>query len=74
MPLVAYGSLAEAYLDAGDRRNFANGGGAVTLHPDFAAGMRQAMSCARLVVAGGALSIVRRRLDERIGPVCRIAV
>ena len=34
--LFAEGLTAETYLDTGNRALFANGGGALTLHPDFA--------------------------------------
>jgi autotransporter passenger strand-loop-strand repeat protein len=33
--LFAEGLAAESYLDTGNRMTFANGGGAMTLHPDF---------------------------------------
>ncbi|MCB8882165.1 Hint domain-containing protein [Acidisoma cellulosilytica] len=34
--ILAEGLATESYLDTGDRRSFANGGGAVTLHPSWA--------------------------------------
>src|SRR5262249_2754411 len=60
--LLAEGLPAESYLDTGDRRNFANGGGAVLLHPDLAARGWGAAGRAPLVVMGAVLEGVRRRL------------
>jgi collagen type I alpha len=67
--LLAEGQPAESYLDTGDRRNFANGGGAVALHPDFASYAREADSCAPLVVTGRRLEHVRARLRARALPL-----
>ena len=50
----------ESYLDAGDRSNFANGGGAVTLFPDFSARMWEMAGCAPLVQSGPTLEKAKR--------------
>ena len=63
--LLAEGLPTESYLDTGDRANFANGGRAIRLHPDFAARRWEAQGCAPLVVTGPALAAVRARLAER---------
>lgn len=60
--LLAEGLPAESYLDTGDRSDFANGGGVVTLHPTFASLRREAGACAPLVVTGPKLDAVRARL------------
>ncbi len=63
--LLAEGLPAESYLDTGDRADFANGGGVVTLHPDFASLRREAGACAPLVITGPVLDAVRNRLAAR---------
>ena len=63
--VLAEGLPAESYLDTGNRGNFANAGGAVALHPDFASLTWDAAGCAPLVVTGPRLEAVRRRLAER---------
>ena len=63
--LFAEGLPVESYLDTGSRGNFANGGVAVTLHPDFAARAWDADGCAPLVVTGAKLHAVRQHLDRR---------
>jgi hypothetical protein len=63
--LFAEGLPAESYLDTGNRGAFANGDGAVTLHPDFALRVWEAESCARLVLNGAELVAVRSCLLER---------
>lgn len=60
--LLAEGLPAESYLDTGDRSDFGNGGGAMTLHPDFASLQREAGACAPLVITGPVLEAVRDRL------------
>ena len=60
--LLAEGLPVESYLDTGDRSNFANGGGAISLHPEFMAGMWEAKGCAKLVVTGPVLEMVRARV------------
>jgi Hint domain len=59
--LLAEGLTVESYLDAGDRRNFDNGGDVVALHPDFASRAWEAEGCAPLVVCGPALQRARGR-------------
>jgi T5SS/PEP-CTERM-associated repeat protein len=60
--LIAEGLPSESYLDIGDRRAFANGGGPVALHPDFASRAWEAEGCAPLVVTGAKIEGVRRRI------------
>jgi hypothetical protein len=67
--LLAEGLPAESFLDAGSRAAFDNGGGAVQLHPDFAARRWDADGCAPLVVAGPKLDQVRAGLRERLRAV-----
>jgi fibronectin-binding autotransporter adhesin len=63
--LLAEGLPTESYLDTGDRRDFANGGGVMTLHPDLAARARDALGYAPLCVTGPILHAVRERLRNR---------
>jgi hypothetical protein len=63
--LLAEGLPAESYLDTGNRRAFANGGGEVQLHPDFAHDIWKRAGIAPLVTEGAALSAVRHRLAMR---------
>jgi collagen type I alpha len=63
--VLAEGLPAEAYLETGDRRNFANGGCAVSLHPNFACYAREAGSCAPLIVTGRPLALARAKLRAR---------
>ncbi len=70
--LLAEGLPAESYLDVGDRCYFSNGGSAIVLHPGFADRIREALSCAPIVVTGRELAAVRRRLHERARHACRI--
>lgn len=63
--LLAEGLPAESYLDTGNRRAFANGGGEVQLHPDFAHDIWKRAGIAPLVTEGAALSAVRHRLAIR---------
>ncbi len=60
--LIAEGLPAESYLDTGNRGGFGNGGGAVSMHADFARATWQAEGCADLVLSGPALAQVRQRL------------
>ncbi|MBV9783115.1 MAG: Hint domain-containing protein, partial [Acidisphaera sp.] len=62
--LVAEGLAAESYLDSGNRRQFANGGGSMSLHADFAASAREG-ACAPLVLCGTAVQRTRQRLRAR---------
>jgi hypothetical protein len=66
--LLAEGLPAESYLDTGDHSNFANGGGSVTLHPNFSQLTWEASGCAPLVVTGPALNSIRARLDTLAKP------
>ena len=63
--ILAEGLPAESYLDTGNRAAFANGGGAVALHPDFSRAVWQRDACAQLVMEGAALAAVRQRLLAR---------
>ncbi len=58
--LLAEGLAAESYLETGGRRMFANGGGPIALHPDFAARVWDAEACAPLIVTGPELERARR--------------
>ena len=60
--ILAEGLPAESYLDLGNRGAFANGGGAIALHPDFAARLWQDRGCAELVMGGTELAAARARL------------
>ena len=62
--LLAQGLPAESYLDTGNRGAFANGGGAVALHPDFGAQAWASQACAPLVTGGATVARVRKRLRE----------
>ena len=67
--LLAEGLPAESYLDTGDRSNFENGGGPITLHPEFSARrwdnahIWEALACARLIVTGPELDAVRQQVN-----------
>jgi hypothetical protein len=63
--LLAEGLECESYLDTGNRSAFANGGGAVALHADFALRVWAAEACAPLVHEGGGLVAARLGLLER---------
>ena len=69
--LLANGMPAESYLEAGARDAFANGGGAMQLHPDFAppldhyAMLWEAQGYAPLVVTGAALERARETLARQ---------
>ena len=63
--LLAEGVTAESYLDCGDRAMFDNGGGVVTLHPDFASRIWESRGCAKLHLTGTVVEAVRCRLDIR---------
>ena len=65
--ILAEGLACESYLDTGNRGAFANGGGAVMLHADFARRQWAAASCAPLVEGGAALAAARTRLLVRAG-------
>jgi hypothetical protein len=63
--VLAEGLAAESYLDTGNRSAFADGGGAVDLHPDFSRVLWEARACAPLVCAGDVVDAVRARLRDR---------
>lgn len=63
--LLAEGMTCESYLDTGNRGAFANGGGAVALHPDFARGVWESQACGTLVTEGAALVAARRAVLAR---------
>jgi hypothetical protein len=63
--LLANGMAAESYLDTGNRSDFANGGTAVRMIPDFALGVWQREACATLAVDGPAVVAIRERLHAR---------
>ncbi len=60
--LLANGMPAESHLDTGDRSGFSNGGGVITLHPDFSTRTWGTRCCAPLVQSGPILSAIRKRL------------
>jgi hypothetical protein len=60
--ILAEGLPCESYLDLGNRGAFDNGGGALLLHPDFAARLWQRDACAELILGGPKLAAARRRL------------
>lgn len=62
--LLANGLATELYLSSEDRSDFANGGGPMKLHPDFAVRQWEAFACAPLVVTGPAIAAVRRRVGS----------
>jgi hypothetical protein len=63
--VLAEGLPCESYLDTGNRAAFANGGGGIILHPDFAMRIWKTKACAQLVLKGAKLSAARRRLLRR---------
>ena len=63
--LMAEGLPAESYLDTGNRRAFANGGGEMQLHPDFAHDIWKRAGIAPLVTEGAKLRALRHRLAIR---------
>ncbi|MEJ0015530.1 MAG: Hint domain-containing protein [Acetobacteraceae bacterium] len=65
--VLAEGLPAESYLETGARASFSNGGGAVTLHPDFSTRVWEAEGCAPIVVTGPALDAARRRIAANAG-------
>jgi hypothetical protein len=68
--VFAEGLPTESYLDTGNRSSFANSGGSVALHPDFASRVWDSKGCAPLVVTGAQLDAVRRRVEERAAYGC----
>ena len=65
--LLAEGLAAESYLETGGRRMFANGGGPIALHPDFAARVWEAEACAPLIVTGPELERAKAMLATEMG-------
>jgi hypothetical protein len=65
--LLAEGLACESYLDTGNRAAFANGGGGLTLHAEFARRAWAEGACAPLVEAGAEVASVRARLMARAG-------
>ncbi len=65
--LLAEGLPSESFLDTGNRGAFANGGGAIDLHPDFARAVWQRLGCAPLVTEGPEVVALRSWLLERAG-------
>lgn len=63
--VLAEGLATESYLDTGNRSAFANGGGPVDVHPDFALGMWQRGGIAPLVLEGERLRAARHLLALR---------
>jgi hypothetical protein len=63
--VLAEGLACESFLDTGNRGAFANGGGAVMLHADFALEVWAAKACAPLVREGAVLASVRAGLLAR---------
>ena len=62
--LLAEGLPVESYLDTGNRRTFANGGGAVALHPDFSP-LSWDDACLPLCLCGPEVEAARRHLLAR---------
>ena len=63
--LFAEGLPCESFLDTGNRAAFANGGGAMHLHADFARRVWDADAFAPLVRAGPAVAAARHALSAR---------
>jgi Hint domain len=71
--LLANGMPVESHLDTGDRARFSNGGGVITLHPDFSTRTWGVRCCARVVQAGPILAAVRKRLASDVARRKRIS-
>jgi hypothetical protein len=76
--ILAEGLPCESYLDTGNRDAFANGSGAVQLHPDFmregGEAIWEAAACAPLRIEGEAVGRVMARLRRRAKQAgCRVA-
>jgi hypothetical protein len=65
--LLAEGAGAESYLETGNRAAFENGGGALTMHPDFAQSLREERGCAPFAESGKAVETIRQRILDRAG-------
>ena len=70
--LLAEGLPTESLLDTCDRSVFNNGSRGLQLHPDFYGRMWDAQGCARLIVTGPRLALVRRNLDARVNLLHRM--
>jgi T5SS/PEP-CTERM-associated repeat protein len=71
--VLAEGLPVESYLDIGDRRDFANGGTAVRLHPDLSARAWGALGYAPLIVTGPELDRARRLVEAHAVAKARAA-
>ena len=71
--ILAEGLAVESYLDVGDRSDFENGGGVVTLFPNFTCLKWETEGCAQLVVTGPELEAARAVVDARAASVRRQA-
>jgi hypothetical protein len=75
--VLADGLPVESYLETGSRTAFANGGGAIQLHPNFASADDQtslrweADGCAPLIVSGPQIERARRIIRRRQSPSSR---
>jgi hypothetical protein len=63
--IYAEGTPAESYLETGNRPAFANGGGALTLHPDFAQKLREQTGRAPLAEFGPLVEKTRAQILAR---------
>ncbi|GAA5266632.1 hypothetical protein ACOSOMT5_P3061 [Acidiphilium sp. MT5] len=64
--LYAEGTPAESYLETGNRSAFENGGGgAITLHPDFAQTLREQTSCSPFAESGPIVEQTRTQILAR---------
>jgi hypothetical protein len=63
--LLANGLPAESYLDVGNRNAFANGGGPLVLHPEFAETIWAEQACAPFLDKGEPLTQLRATLLAR---------
>jgi len=65
--LFAEGAPAESYLETGNRGAFEDGGESLTLHPDFAQGVREQHGYAPFAESGKIVEAVRQRILDRAG-------
>ncbi|HQT67075.1 MAG: hypothetical protein B7Z78_06595 [Rhodospirillales bacterium 20-60-12] len=63
--IYAEGTPTESYLETGNRHAFANGGGALTLHPDFAQKLREQTGCAPFAEFGPIVEKTRAQILAR---------
>jgi microcystin-dependent protein len=63
--LLADGLPVESYLDTGDRSDFLESAGPVSLYPDFASRIWEAAGYAPLVITGAKLDAIRRLVNAR---------